>query len=74
MAYKRYMAKGKQESKENKEVLDLKKQVEQAKAENEVLRQKLSDSINNESRRSESVNSNGSDNSLTAAPVNSRVS
>ena len=73
LAYKRYLAKGKQESKENKEVLDLKKQVEQAKAENEALRQRLDDSVNNDSRRSQSMNSSGSDNSLPAAPTNNQV-
>ena len=66
LAYKRYIAKGRQESKDNREVLDLKRQVEQAKAENEALRQKLSDSVNSESRRSESINSNGSESSLPA--------
>ena len=74
LAYKRYLAKGKQDSKETKEVLDLKKQVEQAKAENEVLRQRLSDSVNTDSRRSQSMSSNGSDNSLPAAPTSNQVS
>ena len=73
LAYKRYIAKGKQESKDNREVLDLKKQVEQAKAENDALRQKLNESVNHESRRSESVNSNGSEGSLLAVPAVKQV-
>jgi len=74
LAYKRYIAKGRQESKDNREVLDLKRQVEQAKAENEALRQKLSDSVNSESRRSESINSNGSESSLPAVTQESKPS
>lgn len=65
LAYKRYLAKGKQESKENREVSDLKKQVEEAKAENAMLKERLTGS-DTDSRRSQSINSNGSDNSLQA--------
>ena len=74
LAYKRYLAKGKQESKENREVLDLKKQVEQVKAENEVLKQRLNGSgSDTDSRRSQSMNSNGSGNSFPGAPINRQV-
>ena len=41
LAYKRYLQRGKQESKENKEIANLKKQIEDAKAENAQLKQKL---------------------------------
>ena len=41
LAYKRHLAKSKKEPKENREVLDLKKQIESAKAENDQLKQRL---------------------------------
>ena len=69
LAYKRYLQKGKkQDSKENKEVNDLRKQIEQARLENELLKKQLNDGNNDvNSRRTQSSSSIGSNNSNPAS-------
>eukprot|EP00795_Rhopilema_esculentum_P014042 gene14042-5021_t len=69
LAYKRYLQKGKkQDSKENKEVNDLRKQIEQARIENELLKKQLNGGNNDvNSRRTQSSSSIGSNNSNPAS-------